>query len=155
MALDFVKPGTCRNTPLFMPKLAVYPDLHLAGHGDATPMTPNSPGALHFTVGQPDIMPQGWESKTMWMAWINQDSMAQVRLSKVKLHQHVASLTSIQYTPVTMDGSTIKADLPEGLFGIVYTVLTDTQEPKTAYDLVSKTLAGPLPIPLGPGTYDQ
>lgn len=52
------------------------------------------------------------------------------------------------------EGDKLKADLPEGLFGIAYAVLTDQKDKKTALELVEKTMAGPLPLPLGPGKYD-
>lgn len=55
---------------------------------------------------------------------------------------------------MTMDGKALRADLPEGLFGIAYAVVTDQRAVKTALELVPKTLAGPLPLPLGPGNYD-
>lgn len=52
---------------------------------------------------------------------------------------------------MTKEGDQLKADLPEGMWGIAYAVLTDQKEKKTALDLVQNTLAGPLPLPLGPG----
>jgi hypothetical protein len=48
-----------------------------------------------------------------------------------------------------MDGDDVKADVPKGMYGIAYAVLTDQKDVKTATDLVPKTLAGPLPLPLG------
>lgn len=60
-----------------------------------------------------------------------------------------------QYSPVTKDGDKLKADLPEGMFGIVYAVLTDQKDQQTALDLVKYTMAGPVAIPLGPGKYDK
>jgi hypothetical protein len=56
---------------------------------------------------------------------------------------------------VTKDGDKLMADLPAGLYGIAYAVLTDQKDIKTAKDLVPKTLAGPLPLPLGPGKNDM
>ncbi|ETN37261.1 uncharacterized protein HMPREF1541_08252 [Cyphellophora europaea CBS 101466] len=135
LALDFIAPGSCKNPPSYFKDVKVHPDLRLDGRGEATSLTPNSPGALHFTVGQPSMMPQGWEDRRLWIGWANGDNM-------------------VQYTPITKEGDKLKADLPEGLFGIVFAALTDQKDVKTTLDLVAKTLAGPLPIPLGPGKYD-
>jgi hypothetical protein len=52
------------------------------------------------------------------------------------------------------DGDLLKADLPSGLFGMAYAVLTDQNTEGMTAKLVDHTLAGPLPLPLGPGQYD-
>jgi hypothetical protein len=80
MALDFVEPGSCQNPPQYFKDIKVYPDLHLDGKGTATELHPNSPGALHFTVGQPDLMPAGWDNKNLWIGWANGDNEIQVML---------------------------------------------------------------------------
>jgi hypothetical protein len=81
MALDFIEPGSCKNPPSYFTEIKVYPDLHLNGHGDATQLTPDSPGALHFTVGQPDLMPGDWANKNLWIGWANGDNQIKVDLS--------------------------------------------------------------------------
>lgn len=80
MALDFVEPGSCKNPPSYFKDIKVYPDLHLNGTGKPTELTPNSPGGLMFTIGQPDLMPQGWENKNMWIGWANGDQEIMVGL---------------------------------------------------------------------------
>lgn len=79
LALDLIEPGSCKNPPSWFKNLKVYPDMGIGGHGEATAATPNSPGALHFTIGQRELMPPGWESKKMWIGWANQDKKIQVR----------------------------------------------------------------------------
>ena len=78
MALDFIEPGSCHNPPAYFKDIKVYPDLRLDGHGDASGEIPDSPGALHFTIGQPDLMPSGWENKRLWIGWANGDNEIKV-----------------------------------------------------------------------------
>lgn len=77
MALDFVEPGSCNNPPSYFKDIKVYPDLHMDGSGKAMKLE-NSPGSLLFTIGQPDLMPQGWEQKELWIGWANGDSEIKV-----------------------------------------------------------------------------
>lgn len=66
-------PGSCKNPPAYFKKLVIYPDLMMKGTGDATELTPNSPGAIHFGVVQKDMVQPGWDSKKLWIGWANED----------------------------------------------------------------------------------
>jgi hypothetical protein len=55
------------------------------------------------------------------------------------------------YTPVTVLGNgELHADVQPGMFGMAFAALTDQNTATNIDDLTKATLAGPLPIPLGP-----
>ena len=131
LALDFVIPGSCPNLQQisFLQSLPIFPDLGIVGYGGPSFATPNSPGKLIFQVGQPSMMPQGWNSGQLYMAWVNQDNVP-------------------AYTPVTVQGNELHADVQPGMFGIAFAALTNQNTATNVDDLTKATLAGPLPIPL-------
>ena len=56
------------------------------------------------------------------------------------------------YTAVTRgDNGELHADVPPGLYGMTVAVLTGQKDVKNVAALTAATIAGPLPIPLGPG----
>jgi len=129
LALDFVVPGSCPYLPPFITSLPVFPDLAIVGSSGPSFATPNAPGALHFQVGQPSLMPAGWNSKPLYMAWVNQDNVP-------------------AYTPVTVVGNVLQADVQPNMFGMAFAALTNQNTATNIVDLTKATLAGPLPIPL-------
>ena len=78
LALDFVDAGSCNNPPSWFKNLQVYPDLRIKGTEEPTELTLNSPGAIDFTIGQKEMMAPGWDSKKMWIGWVNQDDKVKV-----------------------------------------------------------------------------
>ncbi|KAJ9615234.1 hypothetical protein H2200_001308 [Cladophialophora chaetospira] len=132
LALDFIVPNSCKNLPPSITGLQIFPDLGIIGYGGPSFATPNSPGKLIFQVGQPNMLPQGWNSRPLYMAWVNQNDVP-------------------AYTPVTVQGNELHADVHPGMFGIAFAALTNQNTATNINDLTKATLAGPLPIPLGPG----
>jgi hypothetical protein len=130
LALDFIIPGSCPDLPSFLTSLPIFPDLGIIGYGGPSFATPNSPGKLIFQVGQPNMLPQGWNSGPLYMAWVNQDNVP-------------------AYTPVTVQGNELHADVQPGMFGVAYAALTNQNTATNINDLTKATLAGPLPVPLG------
>ncbi|KIW92335.1 uncharacterized protein Z519_07319 [Cladophialophora bantiana CBS 173.52] len=129
LALDFIVGGSCTNLPYSITSLPVFPDLGIVGYGGPSFATPNAPGKLIFKVGQPTMLPQGWNSGQLYMAWVNQNNVP-------------------AYTPVTVDGDELHADVQPGMFGIAFAALTNQNTATNVDDLTKATLAGPLPIPL-------
>jgi hypothetical protein len=79
------------------------------------------------------MLPQGFANKELWIGWVNENDMP-------------------YYTAVTRGkNDELHADVPPGLFGMTYAVLTGQKEAKSIPVLTTATIAGPLPIPLGPG----
>jgi len=132
LAMDFVIPHSCTNLPASITSLPIYPDLGIVGYGGPSFATPNSPGKLIFQVGQPNMLPQGWNQGQLFMAWVNQDDVP-------------------AYTPVTVQGNELHADVHPGMFGVAFAALTNQNWATNINDLTTATLAGPLPIPLGTG----
>lgn len=129
LALDFVIAGTCSNLPQSITSLPIFPDLGIVGYGGPSFATPNAPGKLIFQVGQPNMLPQGWNQGQLYMAWVNQNNVP-------------------AYTAVTVQGNELHADVQPGMFGIAYAALTNQNTATNVDDLTKATLAGPLPIPL-------
>jgi len=130
LGLDFTVAGSCPNLPSSITSLPVFPDLGIVGYGGPSFATPNSPGKLIFQVGQPSMLPQGWNSGALYMAWVNQDNVP-------------------AYTPVTVDqNQQLHADVQPGMFGIAFAALTNQNTATNINDLTKATLAGPIPIPL-------
>jgi len=129
LALDFIIPNSCTNLPQSITSLHIYPDLGIIGYGGPSFATPNAPGKLIFQVGQPSMLPQGWNQGQLYMAWVNQNNVP-------------------AYTPVTVQGNELHADVHPGMFGIAYAALTNQNTATNVDDLAKATLAGPLPIPL-------
>ncbi|KAK7890028.1 hypothetical protein LTR67_008493 [Exophiala xenobiotica] len=130
LALDFVVGGSCQNLPQSISSLPVFPDLGIVGYGGPSFATPNAPGELIFRVGQPTMMPQGWNSGPLYMAWVNQNNVP-------------------AYTPVTTDGNgDLHADVQPNMFGMAFAALTNQNTATNVDDLTKATLAGPIPIPL-------
>ena len=136
LALDFVVPGSCKSLPDAVSSLPIYPDLTIEGAGEPSFANPDAPGSLSFKVGQEDLLPHGWKSKSYWIGWVNEDN---------------APVYTMATQGVGNDADVFTADVPHGLFGMAYAVLTDQNTATTIGDLTMKTVAGPLPIPLGPG----
>jgi hypothetical protein len=130
LALDFVIGGSCSNLPQSITSLPVFPDLGIVGYGAPSFATPNAPGKLIFKVGQPNMLPQNWNSGPLYMAWVNQNNLP-------------------AYTPVTvLQNGELHADVQPGMFGIAFAALTNQNTATNIDDLTKATLAGPLPIPL-------
>jgi len=130
LALDFTLGGSCQNLPQSITSLPVFPDLGIVGYGGPSFATPNAPGKLIFKVGQPNMLPQNWNSKPLYMAWVNQNNVP-------------------AYTPVTINGNgELHADVQPGMFGIAFAALTNQNTALNVDDLTKATLAGPIPIPL-------
>ena len=129
LALDFVIPNTCASLPQSLTSLPIFPDLGIIGYGGPSFATPNSPGKLIFQVGQPTMLPQGWNQGQLYMAWINQNNVP-------------------AYTPVTVQGNELHADVNPGMFGVAFAALTNQNTATNVDDLSKATLAGPLPVPL-------
>ncbi|KIX01285.1 uncharacterized protein Z518_09010 [Rhinocladiella mackenziei CBS 650.93] len=130
LALDFILGGSCPNLPQSIASLPVFPDLGIVGYGAPSFTTPNAPGKLIFKVGQPNLLPQGWNSGPLYMAWVNQDNLP-------------------AYTPVTINANgELHADVQPGMFGIAFAALTNQNSATNIDDLTKATLAGPIPIPL-------
>ena len=135
LALDFVVPGSCKAIPKAISSLPIYPDLVIQGAGAASFANPDAPGSLTFRVGQENLMPQGSAGKQYYIGWLNEEGLP-------------------KYTKATVSGTdsrTYTADVPSGLFGQAYAVLTEQNQATNVGDLTAKTVAGPVPIPLGPG----
>lgn len=132
LALDFTIAGSCPNLPQSITSLPVFPDLGIVGYGGPSFATPNAPGKLIFRVGQPSMLPAGWNAQgtTLYMAWVNQNNVP-------------------AYTPVTIDASgDLEADVQPGMFGMAFAALTNQNTANNIDDLTKATLAGPIPIPL-------
>ena len=136
LALDFVVTGSCGAVPQAVASLPIYPDLTLEGMGEPSFANPNAPGSLQFKIGQENLMHSGWKTKKYWIGWVNEDNAPVYTMAK---------------QVVNKDGVVFTADVPHGLFGMAYAVLTDQNQATTVGDLTMKTVAGPLPIPLGAG----
>jgi hypothetical protein len=81
LALDFIKTGTCNNPPPSLTQIRVYPDMSLNGH--STPLnTPDSPGSMHFQVNRTDLLPPGWDQKSLYIAWDNGDDGTMVKVCR-------------------------------------------------------------------------
>jgi hypothetical protein len=134
LALDFIVPGSCPNLASItsVATLPIFPDLGIIGYGGPSFATPNSPGKLIFQVGTPSALPQNWNSGPLYMAWVNQGNVP-------------------AYTSVTVQGNELHADVQPGMFGIAFAALTNQNTATNVDDLTKATLAGPLPLPLGPG----
>ena len=115
LALDFINPKTCSNLPEFLLSIPIYPDLGIFGYGVPSSATPNGPGKLIFKMGQPNMLPQGWNQGQLYMAWVNQKIVP-------------------AYTPVTVQGSELHADVQPGMFGIAYAALTNQNTATNADD---------------------
>jgi hypothetical protein len=132
LALDLVIPGSCPNLPQSITSLPVFPDLSIVGYGGPSVAMPDSPGKLIFKVSQSDLVTKDWSGKPLYMAWVSQNNLP-------------------AYTPVTVLGNNeLHADVQPGMFGIAFAALTDQNTATNIDDLTKATLAGPLPIPLGP-----
>jgi len=129
LALDFIIPNTCSNLPQFFSSIPIFPDLGIIGYGAPSFANPTAPGKLIFQVGQPNMLPQGWNSGKLYMAWVNQANTP-------------------AYTPVTVQGTELHADVQPGMFGIAYAALTNQNTATNIDDLTKATLAGPIPLPL-------
>ena len=136
LALDFVVSGSCKTVPHAISSLPIYPDLTVEGAGEPSFANPSAPGSLSFKVAQEDLLPQGWKSKNYWIGWVNEDN---------------APIYTTAKQVAGNDGAVFTADVPHRLFGMAYAVLTDQNQVTTVGDLTTKTVAGPLPLPLGPG----
>lgn len=128
LILGFVEYGSCYNLPPYITSLPIWPELSISGSGVASYATPNAPGKLIFKVLQAQLLPQGWNQKPLWISWVNQ-------------------MNAPVYTPVTVQGDELHADVNPGMFGMVYAVLTDQNTATTIADLTVHVLAGPLPLP--------
>lgn len=130
LALDFTVGGSCKSLPGSISSLPVFPDLGIVGYGSPSFATPNAPGELIFRVGQPTMLPQGWNTNPLFMAWVNQDNVP-------------------AYTPVTIDkNGELHADVQPGMFGMAFAALTNQNKATNINDLTKATLAGPIPVPL-------
>jgi hypothetical protein len=129
LALDFIVANSCKNLPQSLTSLPVYSDLGIVGYGGPSFATPNAPGKLIFQVGSPGMLPQGWNQGQLYMAWVSQNNVP-------------------AYTPVTVQGNELHADVNPGMFGVAYAALTNQNTATNIADLTKATLAGPLPIPL-------
>jgi len=130
LALDFTVGGSCKDLPQSISSLPVFPDLGIVGYGGPSFATPNAPGKLIFKVGQPSMLPQGWNSGPLFMAWVNQDNVP-------------------AYTRVTINkNGELHADVFPGMFGMAFAALTNQNKATNINDLTKATLAGPIPVPL-------
>ncbi|OAG36044.1 hypothetical protein AYO21_09762 [Fonsecaea monophora] len=129
LALDFIVGNSCHNLPSSITSLPVFPDLGIVGYGGPSFANPSAPGKLIFKVGQPTMLPQGWNSGPLYMAWVNQNNVP-------------------AYTAVTQQGDELHADVHPGMFGLAFAALTNQNTATNINDLTKATLAGPLPIPL-------
>jgi hypothetical protein len=104
--------------------------------GEHSFANPNAPGKLIFKVGQPEFLQGQGRERPLWIGWVNENDKP-------------------YYTRVERrDNGELHADVPGGLFGMTYAVLTGQNEAINVVELTSATLAGPIPIPLGPGNFE-
>jgi hypothetical protein len=79
------------------------------------------------------MLPSGFDNMKLWISWLNENDLP-------------------YYTPVTLQqNGEIHADVPPGLYGMTFAALVNSKDMKS---LNTATLAGPLPIPLGPGDWE-
>jgi hypothetical protein len=130
LALDFVVPGSCGNgLPASITSIPVFPPLGLIGTNEPAFSSTDSIGTLVFTVNTSQ-MHSGWSNQPLYMGWVNQEKPP-------------------VYTPVTvMNGNQLQTQVPTGMNGMAFVVLTGQNTAVDVPALTAATIAGPLPIPI-------
>ena len=130
LALDFIVPGSCGNgLPASITSLPVFPPLGLLGTNEPAFASTNSIGTLVFTVNTSQ-MHAGWSNQPLYMGWVNQENPP-------------------IYTQVTvMNENQLQTQVPTGMNGMAFAVLTGQNTATDVTALTAATIAGPLPIPI-------
>lgn len=132
LALDFVVAGSCGQLPPSITSLPVFPDIQVLRAGPPSfAATNGEPGSLAFEVLDLSQVDDRWNTTgSLYMGWVD-------------------AANSPVYTAVTLVGKgSFMADIPAGLFGMAFAVLTNQNMAANVADLTAATLAGPLPMPV-------
>ena len=121
LASPFIVPGSCAA----MPKFPVIPPMKQVKHHDHQHGTTGTGVPIQFLI---DIESSEYgNNSSLYIGWVNQANV-------------------VDYTPATVENGVVETVIPEGLGGIAFAALTNTQSATDVNTLTGLTLAGPAPV---------